>query len=87
MDDPNAPATKADVQNLRSEIQALRDELVEVFRDGETRLLKVFYSFAESNQKRLAEIETDASAVKSRLATLENRLLAVEKRLNMPPQE
>jgi hypothetical protein len=46
---------------------------------------KPFYSFAESNQKRQEEVETDQSSMRSRLATLEDRLLQVEKRLNIPP--
>ena len=43
------PATKADLNDLR-------DELIEVIRDTETKLLRAFYNFAESNQKRLSEV-------------------------------
>ena len=76
--DPNAPATKGDLQQMR-------DELREVVRDSETRVLGGFHSFAESNQKRMAAGETENSALKSRLATIEERLANVEKRLNTPP--
>ena len=48
MDNGNEPATKAD-------LNALREELVEAIHDSETRLLRAFYDFAETNQKRLAE--------------------------------
>ena len=92
MDNRNAPATKGDFADLEQKFEQLRSEinhtyadLVERMSDGETRLLKAFYSFAESNQKRQEEVETDQSSMRSRLATLEDRLLQVEKRLNIPP--
>jgi predicted nucleic acid-binding Zn-ribbon protein len=96
MEDQSAPATKQDIaaaeQRLDEKIEQLRSEvnhgyrdIVERISDGETRLLKAFYDFAQSNQKRMSDLETSDSAIRSRLATLEDRLLAVEKRLNMPP--
>jgi hypothetical protein len=83
MDNDDTPATKRHLQNLKAEIT---EELTEVIRDSDTRLLNAFYTFAESNQKRLAGIENESAAIKSWLATVEQRLLDVEKRLNMPPQ-
>jgi hypothetical protein len=60
MDDLNAPATKGDLQGaveqLRSEMHQQYDDLKETIRDSETKLLKAFYSFAESNQQRLAQV-------------------------------
>jgi hypothetical protein len=110
MNDPNAPATKADFELLRSSLDELRsstkeeiellrfsldehraetshqfDDLKETFRDSQTELLKAFYSFAEGTNKRMTERELNEVSMRSRLATLEDRLLAVEKRLNMPP--
>ena len=92
MDDRNAPATKGDIADLRSELDQLRTEvnhgyadIVERISDGETRLLKAFYDFAQSNQKRMTELEGNEAAIRSRLATIEDRLLHVEQRLNMPP--
>ena len=107
MEDRNAPATKGDIADVRTELKAdiadvrtelkadiaqLRAEtnhqyrdLVERISDSETRLLKAFYDFAQSNQKRMTEIEGNEAAIRSRLATIEDRLLNVEKRLNMPP--
>jgi hypothetical protein len=61
------------------------DDLKETIRDSETKLLKAFYSFAESDQQRLALVEGNTNVVIVRPATLETRLLEVEKRLNMPP--
>ena len=93
MDDLNAPATKGDVQGavqgaveqLRSEMHHQYDDLKKTIRDSETKLLKAFYSFAESNQQRLAQVESTTNGVIARLVTLETRILEVEKRLNMPP--
>ena len=98
MDDSNAPATKSDIQQLRTEtkgdIQQLRTEmnhqyndLVERIADTETKLLQAFYTYAESNQKRVAAIEMESAGLKSRLSTIEERLTGVEKRLNMAPQQ
>jgi hypothetical protein len=95
MEHGKEPATKADIALLRSEVhqqgEQLRsefhhgfDHLKEAVRDNQTEVLKAFYSFAESNQKRISEIETESAAIKSPLSTLEDRLLNVEKRLNMP---
>ena len=96
----NEPATKADLkqledkfvadlnrleEQLRSEFQHGFGHLAESIHDSETRLLKAFYAFAESNQQRLAQVEGNTTAVISRLATLESRITEVEKRLNMPP--
>ena len=57
MENGHEPATKADLAALETRLEgklgALRDELTEAMRDSETRLLKAFYNFAESNQKRL----------------------------------
>jgi len=87
------PATKADVKALDEKIEILRAEmshayndLKETLRDNETKLLGAFYSFAESNQKRVAEIENESAAIKSRLATIEDRLLQVERKVNFPQQ-
>jgi hypothetical protein len=89
MDNGNAPATKQDlhqaVEQLRSEMQHNYNDLAERITDGETRLLKAFYGYAESNQKRMVEVEGNEAALRSRLGTLEGRVLEVEKRLNIPP--
>jgi hypothetical protein len=95
MDNGNQPATKADLAALEDRVgkklQDLEDRLGEQFReaihDTETRLLKAFYTFAESNQVRLAQVENTTNAVITRMATLEARVTDVEKRLNMPPQK
>jgi hypothetical protein len=89
MDESNAPATKDDLQGsfeqLRSEMRARHDDLKKAIRHREARILQVFHSFAESNQQRIAPWEGNVTTVIARLATLETRMLEVEKRLNMPP--
>ncbi|MBZ5608801.1 MAG: hypothetical protein LAP38_11110 [Acidobacteriia bacterium] len=98
----NEPATKADLTKLRDDVHSdmaklrdsvngdmakLRDDLVEQMRDSETKLLSAFYAFAESNQKRLVQMDATDAILISRVATLETRLLEVEKRLNIPPTQ
>jgi cell wall assembly regulator SMI1 len=98
MDNANQPATKADLaaleervgkrfEDLEGQVRNIRESLSEAIHDSETRLLKAFYTFAESNQVRLAQVENTTNAVITRMATLEARVTEVEKRLNMPPQK
>jgi hypothetical protein len=99
-DDPDAPATKTDlsdavtqlrsemthqVAHLRSEMSHQYDDLKEAIRDSEARLLQAFYGFAEANHKRMAQYDATTALLMSRVSTLEERLFAVEKRLNIPP--
>ena len=72
-------------EQLRAEMNHGYNDLVERITDSETRLLKAFYNFAEINNKRLSVLEGNEAAIRSRLASLEDRLMQVEKRLNMPP--
>ena len=93
MENGQEPATKADLNALRNELleaihgteTSLREELLEAIHDTETKLLRAFYNFAESNQKRLSEVERTDLGILERLATIERRVTEVEKRLNMPP--
>jgi hypothetical protein len=75
MENGHEPATKADVKALDEKIEMLRnevhhgyDDLKEVLRDKETKLLQAFYAFAQSNQERLTQQERDAAALKDRMA-------------------
>ena len=77
---------KQDIEMLRSEVHHVHDALVERIADSETKLLKAFYTFAESNQRRLASIETESSAVKKRVGVLEDRVLELERKINFPNQ-
>jgi hypothetical protein len=77
MDDGHVPASKAD-------LTAVKNEVLGAMHDCETRLLKAFYDFAESNQKRLAATETIGAATVERLGSIERRVTDIEKWLNLP---
>ena len=85
-------AIKADLNEVRDELrnemkagsETLRDELIEGMRDIETKLLKAFYGFAESTQKRVSEGERTSSGLTERLGTLERRITDLEKKVNFP---
>lgn len=49
-----SPATKEDLANLRDELLAAMRKLV---YEAETHLLNAFYGFAETNRKRLADLD------------------------------
>ena len=70
---------------LRTEMNHHYADLVERIDTAQTSLLKAFYSFAESNQRRLTAAEQEAAAQEDRLAILESRLTDVERRLKTPP--
>lgn len=76
--DRNAPATKGDLMDLRS-------ELVEAIHDSQTEVLRAFYGFTQTIQDRFAEQDQTEAGLKRRISTLESRILEIEKRLNMPP--
>ncbi len=84
---------KAGISAVRDELlkamderlQAMEERLREYVHDTETKLLRAFYTFAEGNQKHLAELDRSDSVLRERLVSLEGRVLQVEKRLNMPP--
>ena len=70
-------ATKTDVKELR-------DKLVEAIHDAETKLLKAFYDYAESNRLRIITIETATTTLSKRVEIVEGKLLAIEKKLDLP---
>ena len=82
--------TKNDIgavrNDIKNDLRTVRDEVIQAIAGAETRVLKAFYTFAEANQKRVAGIESGEMAMRSRIGSIETRLLEVEKRLNMPPQ-
>ncbi|HEV2135850.1 MAG TPA: hypothetical protein VGR47_16550 [Terracidiphilus sp.] len=84
-DDRNAPATKGDIADLRSEMQELRENLQESIRDSQTEVLRAIYGFTESLQQRFQDMDQTEASLKKRMTIIEGRLLEVEKRLNIPP--
>jgi len=73
------------IEILRSEMNHQYRELVERISDTQTEVLRAFYSFAQTNNKRVLEVEGNEAALRGRLGTLEDRVLEIEKRLNLPP--
>ena len=69
---------KQDIEQLRSEMNHQYKDLVERISDSETRLPNAFYFFGQSNQNRVTELEGNEAAIRSRIATIEDRLLEVE---------
>jgi gas vesicle protein len=75
------------IEQLRGEANHQYRDVVERISDSETRLLKAFYDYADSNNKRMVQIEGNSAAFLNRIGALENRILEIEKRLNMPPPQ
>jgi chromosome segregation ATPase len=59
--------------------------LEEGYRDTRTEVLKAVYSMGERLQTRAATQDAILSGLQQRQASLESRLLEIEKRLNLPP--
>ena len=67
-------------EKLRTEMHAIRDESLETVRQIETNLLTEFHRYAKGQQVRLNTLELGDAALTMRLATIEERLLALESR-------
>lgn len=89
MDNAQQTAAKQDLpelgQALRQQLVGMEQRLIKTIRDMEANLLRAFYGYAETTQKHLTDLDRSDSGLRERLATVENRLLEVEKRLKMPP--
>jgi len=73
------------IEQLRAEVNHGYRDLVERMDDSSTKLLNAFYSVAETHGKRLGELDSNEHAIRSRLSTVENRVMELEKRLITPP--
>jgi hypothetical protein len=80
MTNGHAPATKQDVEEV---VSSLRNEFLGAVHTIEAKLLQALYSYAESNRLRLSQQEQEMASLMSRLGVLEDRLLQLEKRLNL----
>ena len=59
--------------------------LEEGYRDTQTEVLKAVYSMGERLQMRAATQDVIINSIQQRQASLESRLLEIEKRLHLPP--
>jgi hypothetical protein len=76
---------KRELQLVRSEIGRQHDHVIERMREDETRLLEALYSFVESNRTNPARPSTSAAPIQECLATLEDCLFPIVRRLNSLP--
>jgi hypothetical protein len=76
---------KQDIEQVRSEFNHGFDDIRETMRDGQTELLKAFYSFAHRIEVKLKDSEVAEFMLRQRLTVAESRITEIEKRLNMPP--
>ena len=86
MENGNQPATKQDIAEVRIEMKAMEDRLIEAFRDSQTELLKAFYSFTESNRQRVSQLEGNQSSLITRVGNLEDRMTDLQLRTITPPR-
>jgi len=80
MTNGHAPVTKQDVDEA---VSGLRNELLAAMKASESKLLQALYGYAESNRLRLSQQEAEMASLMARLGVLEDRLLMLEKRLNL----
>ncbi|HUI54878.1 MAG TPA: hypothetical protein VLY04_07895 [Bryobacteraceae bacterium] len=70
---------------LRDEMRAMGDRLVKAIRDSQTEVLRALRTVMQSNSERLAANEIEAASLKKRMAIIEERVIKIEMKLNMPP--
>jgi hypothetical protein len=88
MENGNQPATRQDLVEVRTEMKAMEDCLIEAFRDSRTELLKAFHSFTESNRQRVSQLEGNQASLITRVGTLEDRPTDLERRIvTQPPKQ
>ncbi len=67
--------------------QRMLERVAELVRETETRLLRAFHDYATAIDGRLRRLEVSDSGTTDRLAVIERRLLRVERRLDLGPDE
>ena len=78
----NLQALMAKVETLATEVQTLKTDM----RVMRTEIVSSVYRLAKSGHLRLNGEEIATADIKERLATIDNRLLGVEQRLDTPPR-
>ena len=81
-DDRNAPATKAD--HVEWGARTI-ETLTKVIRDSQAEILNAFSVCVETVQTQLKARDDTYAGFAESLTVLEERVLEVERRLNMPP--
>jgi hypothetical protein len=73
------------LERMDAREQRMLDRMGCMIEDSGARLLQAFCGFAESTNQRLNQMDGNIAIFLSRLGTIEDRLMHVEKRLNIPP--
>jgi hypothetical protein len=85
---PSDPATKQDLQELKSELLQAMSRMEARFDRAETTLLKGFHAQMRSQEARLGRFRADIlnidQEIQVRLAAAEERITAIEERLPPP---
>ena len=76
---------KGDITALEDRVQDRFDQLTETMRDGQTEILRAFHGFTQTVQTRFLAADDTEAGIKKRLTVVEERLLEIEKKLNLPP--
>ena len=76
--DENAPATKADLAALKTELAALEERLKGHVEHIETRLLTAFHGWATSAEIKLRSGRENTTFLEQRLEIVEQRLTRIE---------
>ncbi len=83
MDDNKRSEVRESFDQLRAEIRQGNQRVAGKLREWDTEIVKMFNTFAQI--ERATEFEGNECAFRSRLSKIEDRLLEVERRLNIPP--
>jgi S-adenosylmethionine:diacylglycerol 3-amino-3-carboxypropyl transferase len=79
------PATKPDLETaIAVTFRQSEDRMKKFSRDLQTEVLRAIYENAESGNRRMTALERSDIGLTERFAALENRVLGIEKRLNLP---
>jgi len=81
-DDRNAPATKGDLVEWGTRTI---ETLTKVIRDSQAEILDAFSVCVEAVHTQMTARDRTYAGIGERLTILEERLVKVEEKLNMPP--
>jgi len=85
-----APLTRGDLDEIKTELSArfetFENRMETLLQQAEEKVLNAVFRLAETMQQRLIQAEAAQAAFNMRLATLEERITELEKRLSLPPR-
>jgi hypothetical protein len=85
-----APPTRGDLDEIKTGLSArfetFENRMETLLQQAEEKVLNAVFRLAETMQQRLIQAESVQAAFNMRLATLEERITELEKRLSLPPR-